>query len=74
MKQTLPAPLHQGVAQKADAVARAISEGHCRVAAIAEATHLPETTVIRVADLLRRHGRIGVVRAGEIELVPAAPR
>ncbi|RYY22478.1 MAG: hypothetical protein EOP62_23100 [Sphingomonadales bacterium] len=67
------APLHRGVAQKADAVVRAVAEGHRRIAAVAEATHLPETTVIRVAALLWSRGRIGVVRAGEVELVPAVP-
>jgi DNA-binding IclR family transcriptional regulator len=74
MDQKDYAPLHRGVAQKADAIVRAVANGHRRIAAIAAATHLPETTVIRVAALLREHGRIGVVRAGEVELVPAGPR
>jgi hypothetical protein len=65
------APFHPGVAQKADAVFGAIASGHRRIGAIAQATLLPETTVIRVAGLLRARGRIGVERTDGIALVPA---
>lgn len=67
-------PLHPGVAQKADAVVAAVNRGCRLVAAIAEATHLSETTVIRVAALLRDRGLVRVVCAGDIELLPSLPR
>jgi len=73
MDQNDRAPLHPGVAQKADAVFGAIANGHRRIGAIAEATRLPETTVIRVAGLLRDHGRIGLERADGVELIAAPP-
>lgn len=72
MDQNQAAPLHPGVAHKADAVLDAISQGHRRIGAIATATRLSETTVIRVAALLRDRGRIDVVRNEQIELFPSA--
>lgn len=69
MDQNDQPTLHPGVAQKADAVLGAISEGHSRIGAIAAATRLSETTVIRVAALLRDRGRIHVVGNRQIELV-----
>lgn len=63
---------HWGVAQKADAVLGAIRSGHSRVAAIAEATRLPETTVIRVARLLIEREQIGIARAEAFDLRPKA--
>lgn len=70
MDQKDEAPLHPSVAQKADAVFGAIAAGHGAVAAIAGATHLSESTVIRVAALLRDRGRIGVDGAGELAPLP----
>jgi hypothetical protein len=63
---------HRGVAQKTDAVLAAIRSGHSRIAAIAEATRLHETTVIRVARLLFDRGQIGIARAEGFELRPEA--
>lgn len=74
MDQKDEAPLHPSVARKVDAVFGAIEAGHSAIAAIAGATHLSETTVIRVAALLRDRGRIGVDGAGELAAMPAAPR
>lgn len=73
MDQHHQASLYPGVAQKADAIIGAIGNGHRRIAAIAKATHLSESTVIRVAALLRDRGLIGVIQGREIELVGAAP-
>lgn len=67
------AGLPPGVAQKADAIVDAIAGGHRRIASIAGATRLPETTVIRVVALLRDDGRIGVKGPDGIEVTLAAP-
>jgi len=72
MTETSEPDFHWGVTQKADAVLGAIRSGHSRVAAIAKATRLPETTVIRVARLLRERGQIGVARSEGLELLPGA--
>jgi len=68
-----PAP-PSGVDQKADLVFRAICTGHRRIGAIAAATQLAPTTVIRVAALLRDLGQIAVSCIDEPEFVPLAPR
>lgn len=73
MDQQHKASLCPGVAQKADAIIGAIGKGHRRIKAIAKATQLSETTVIRVAALLRDRGLIGVLQGSEIELVGAGP-
>lgn len=72
MSETDGPDFHWGVAQKADAVLGAIRSGHCRIAAIAQATRLPETTVIRVARLLLEQGQIGIARTEAFELRPEA--
>ena len=66
------AGFHPGVAQKADAIVGAIASGHRRIASIADATRLPETTVIRVVALLRDDGRIGVKGLDDFEFTLAA--
>ncbi|WP_447952845.1 helix-turn-helix domain-containing protein [Sphingopyxis chilensis] len=68
MRQFDGRSFHRSIAQKAEAVLDAIRNGHCRIASIAEATGLPETTVIRVARLLREQGKISVTRNETIEL------
>ncbi len=72
MSETDRPDFHRGVAQKADAVLGAIRSGHSRIAAIAEVTRLPETTVIRVARLLFERGQIGIARTEAFELRPEA--
>lgn len=61
--------LHPGVARKADAVAKAISAGYRDIGAIASTTHLSETTVIRVAAMLRGRGLVAL-RPDGLVLVP----
>lgn len=73
MDQNGAATLPGSVAQKADAVFGAILGGHRDVAAIAGATALPRTTVIRVAALLRDRGAITVQTGKSFEFAPASP-
>lgn len=62
-----------GAAQKAEAVFRAICEGHRHIGEIAAATRLHPTTVIRVAAILRDLGCIGAGKEEELELMPVFP-
>lgn len=57
-----------GADYKCEAVLRAIADGHREIAAIAEVAELPRSTVVRVAALLRDHGRIRIGRGGSFEL------
>jgi len=63
-----------GAGQKCEAVFQAISDGHREIAAIAEATRLPQSTVVRVAALLRHLGRIRIRNRGAFELEAVAPK
>lgn len=63
-----------GVAQKVQAVLGAIDAGHREIDAIAHATSLPPTTVIRVAARLRELGRIRLAHRGQVEFLPAVER
>jgi hypothetical protein len=56
MTNEIPPDLAAGVALKANAVLGVVRGGQFSVAAIAEATSLPVTTVLRVAALLRDRG------------------
>jgi len=74
MDESYDAPLHPEVAHKADAIMGAIGGGHRLVAAIAEATHLSETTIIRVAALLRDRGLVVVAEPECLDLASPALR
>lgn len=66
---------YSGARTKADAVLAAVRQGHRHIGAIAAASGLAPTTVLRVAALLRDHRKLDrLPGAAPLELLPIFQR